>query len=269
MQYFNFIFRTKKYDLVFDCEPYLNLSAVLGFLKGKYKVGFSNQWRSRLYNKAVKFDKKQHMVQNYLDMLRALGFKYNTNELERLDVKKETRNKIKKYLKKNKLSGLVIGITPGVAESAKSRAWFSNRFAKLADKLILELKAKIIFIDSKKNKKVVHKIVSLMDEKAVNASGLFNLEETFYLIEKCKVFISNDTGPMHIAAAQGCRTIGLFGPNTPVLWGPYGKKNKAIYKTKLRPSIQNDKGIFPDKNRKEYMGSIDVDDVFKEVKKLV
>jgi heptosyltransferase-2 len=74
---------------------------------------------------------------------------------------------------------------------------------------------------------------------------------------------------MHIAAAQGCRTIGLFGPNTPVLWGPYGKNNTSIYKTKLPPSIQNDKGIFPDENREEFMGPIKVTEVYKAVKKLL
>jgi heptosyltransferase II len=100
----------------------------------------------------------------------------------------------------------------------------------------------------------------------LNSVGVFTLKETFYLISKCTVFVSNDTGPMHIAAAQGIRTIGLFGPNTPVLWAPYGKGNIAIYKTKLEPAIQNDKGIFKKGGREEYMGPVTVDDVFDAVK---
>ena len=259
----------RKYDVVFDCEPYLNLSAILGFILGKQRIGFSNQWRSKLYNKAVKFDKKQHMVQNYLDMVRILGVKYNTDKLESLNVNKKSKKIVNNYMKNEVKKKMLIGITPGVAESAKSRMWYENRFAKLSDRLIEELKAEVVFIDGPNNKKIVNNIISMMKNKPINSVGKFKLTETFYLISRCNIFISNDTGPMHIAAAQGCKTIGLFGPNTPVLWGPYGKDNIGMYKTKLAPSIQNDKGIFPDTNRKEYMDSITVNDVFNAVKKLM
>ena len=52
----------------------------------------------------------------------------------------------------------------------------------------------------------------------------------FYLISQYDLMISNDTGPMHIAAAQGVPTIGLFGPNTPERFGPFPpEKNTALY----------------------------------------
>ena len=266
-QFIKLLFSFRKYDFVFDCEPYLNLSAIFAFVLGKERIGFSNQWRSILYNKSVEFNKKQHMIQNYLDMIRVLGVKYEVEKLEQLKVDNNSKKKVDKYLK-NKVK-LLVGITPGVAESAKSRMWYENRFAKLSDKLIDELNVEVFFIDGPSNKNVTKKIISMMKNKPVNVVGKFDLTETFYLISKCDIFISNDTGPMHIAAAQRCKTIGLFGPNTPVLWGPYGKDNVAIYKTKLTPSIQNDKGVFPDTNRKEYMGPITVNDVFDAVKKFI
>ena len=264
------ISKLRHYDIVFDCEPYLNSSAIMAFFLGKKRVGFSNQYRSKLYNVTVKFNKKQHMVQNYLDMIRALSVKFNTQSLEKLTVNKKARIKVEKYLEENsvKKSDLLIGITPGVAESASSRMWYEERFADLADLLINKMKAKIIFVDSPRNVRVVNKIIDHMKNTPLNTIGRFNLTEVFYLIEKCKIFISNDTGPMHIAAAQGCRTVGLFGPNTPGLWGPYGSNNVSIYKTTLKPAIQNDKGIFPDENREAYMGPITVKDVYKEVKAL-
>jgi len=258
------------YDIVFDCEPYLNLSALIAFFAGKERIGFKNQFRSRLYNKTVLFNKKQHMVKNYLQMLRCIGIKYETKKLEKLQINKKYQKRIDTFLMRHKVkkTDLLIGITPGVAQSAKSRMWFEDRFAQLADKLI-EDKAKIVFIDSAENKRIVAKIMKMMNNKAIDASGIFNLYEVFYLISRCKIFISNDTGPMHIAAAQGCKTIGLFGPNTPTLWAPYGKDNISIRKTKLPPSIQNDKGIFPDKNREGFMAPINVEDVYNAVKKII
>ncbi len=259
----------RSYDVVFDCEPYLNISAILSFLLGKIRVGFANQFRSKLYTKTVEFRKNQHMVQNYLDMLRVLNKNFDTCKLEKLSIPVENQKRIDEFLSKTRKSKPIIGITPGISESSKNRMWFENRFAELADKLIEEFNFNILFIDSKKNREIVNNIISQMKQKPINTVGMFNLKETFYLISKCNVYISNDTGPMHIAAAQGVKTIGLFGPNTPVLWGPYGEKNISIYKTKLEPAIQNDKGIFKNGNQDEYMGPISVDCVFDAVNNLL
>jgi len=237
------------------------------FFLGKERIGFANQYRSHLYTKTTVFRKDQHMVQNYLDMLRVLGKQYNAKSLEKLDVSPNDKVKVDEFFARNFHDKPVIGLTPGVAESSKNRMWFEDRFAELADRLIDVSGCDVIIIDHKDNKEIVEKIISLMKREAINAMGIFSLKETFYLISKCNIFISNDTGPMHIAAAQGCRTIGLFGPNTPVLWAPYGEGNISIYKTVLQPAIQNDKGIFKDGDRNGYMGPITVDDVFEAVEK--
>jgi heptosyltransferase-2 len=260
------VWMPRHYDVVFDCEPYLNLSAILAFTLGKERIGFSNQFRSRLYTKISAFSKEQHMVQNYLDMLRTLGKQYNTMELEKLSISFMEKTKVDDFISRELRGKTIVGISPGIAESSKNRMWFEDRFAGLADRIIDLLKCEVVFIDSAGNQETVNKIISLMKQKPVNVLGMFTLKETFYLISKCTVFIGNDTGTMHIAAAQGCRTIGLFGPNTPVLWGPYGKGNIAIYNTKLKPAIQNDKGIFREGNREGYMGCISVEDVYSAVK---
>jgi len=96
---------------------------------------------------------------------------------------------------------------------------------------------------------------------------------------KCKLFVGNDSGPMHVAAAQGIKTLGLFGPNLPVRFGPYGKGNIGLYKgynCEFSPCINVHKGQVPDclytRNSNDYqkcMKNISVDDVLKEVEKLV
>jgi len=262
----NLIRRFRGYDLVFDCEPYFNLSAILAFLLGKERIGFSGQFRSLLYSKKITFRKDQHMVQNYLDMIRILGKKYDTTVLEKLSVGIKDKSKVDAFVAENFHNKTIVGITPGVAETSQNRMWYEERFAELSDRIIALLNCSVILIDGPDNKDIVNRIMSLMKQRAVNSQGLFTLKENFYLISKCSVFISNDTGPMHVAAAQGCRTIGLFGPNTPVLWGPYGKGNTAIYLTNLKPAIENDKGIFREGNREGYMGCITVEDVFEAVK---
>jgi heptosyltransferase-2 len=261
--------KSNKYDIVFDCELYLNISAIMSFFAGKHRIGFGNQYRSKLYTQTIKFRKDQHMVQNYLDMLRSLGKDYDTNKLEELSGYEAELQNVKKYIEDNFANENIIGICPGISESSKNRMWFEERFAKLADLIISELNCRVLFVDSVKNRKVTEQIMLQMKCEAINTIGEFNLKETFHLISQCRVFISNDTGPMHIAAAQGCNTVGLFGPNTPTLWAPYGDSNVAIYKTKLEPCIQNDKGVFKNINRMGYMGTIEVDDVFVKVKEII
>jgi heptosyltransferase II len=255
----------RSYDVVIDGEPYLNISAVLAFFLGKERIGFSRQGRSKLYTQTVGFRKDQHMVQNYLDMLNVTGVDFKVDHLEKISSGDSVALTVNRFLGSQKTRRFLVGITPGVAETAKNRMWFEERFSEVADRIIRELDAEVVFIDSRENEKIVEQIVGGMKEVPINSSGLFSLKEVFYLIGQCDVYISNDTGPMHIAAAQGCKTIGLFGPNIPVLWGPYGKDNISIYKTALPPAIENDKGTFREGNREGYMGPIAVDDVFDAV----
>jgi len=105
----------------------------------------------------------------------------------------------------------------------------------------------------------VNKLVSVVDVP---------LMQKFEMFKRCKLVISCDTGTTHMAAAQGTKTIGLYGPNTPVLWKPYGKDNVGIYhKLSCSPCIINTKGFVPDclrtDNRYECMKLITVPEVLK------
>ncbi len=244
------LFRT--FDVVIDTEPYLRLSALLSFYLGERRIGFSHGIRSLLYTDKIKFNDKQHAVLTFLDLSKVVGAWYKPDKLIKLWVSERDKKIVKNYLKKIgiKKTDFLIGICPGAAESARQRMWSAERFAELADKLIEESKAKIIFIE--KNKNLIRKIQSLMKYKSFDSDGL-NIKQITYLIENCKLFISNDTGPMHIAAAQGVRTIGLFGPNTPIRYGPYGKENRALYhKIGCSPCINPHKGAFPKCFNKEF-----------------
>ncbi len=264
----------RKYDLCIDTEPYLNVSALISWWCAPYRIGFSHGVRSLLYKKRVKFSKKQHMVQNYLDMIRSVGMKYNTDKLIKLETTKNEKDAVEKFLKKNKIlsKDFIVGITPGVAESVKTRMWPLERMAELADKIASKYKAKIILIDGPANKAEVEKIANMMKHRPIIAMGDVSIREVFNLIERCKIYICNDTGPMHIAAAQGVKTIGLFGPNIPTLWGPYGAKNISIYHPPwCSPCIDNAKGKMPKCFNKVYqqcMKDISVAEVLKAVEKL-
>lgn len=269
-RYFKLFFSFKKYDLVFDTEPYLNISALLSVWLGKTTIGFSGQNRSILYDYKIPYRKDNHMVENYLNMVRILGVKAEYNKLLPIECSEKDKKIVKKFLSEKKIK--LAGICTGTAESAsKTRLWQDEKWAELADSLSKK-GFQVVFVGAKSEENKINKIISLMKTNAVNTAGKFTILQTAELIKHFKLFVSIDTGPMHIAAAQGVKTIGLFGPNTPALWAPFGKKNISVYKNlPCSPCIINNKGYMPDCLRKKEkyacMKLISVEDVKKSIKR--
>jgi heptosyltransferase-2 len=164
----------------------------------------------------------------------------------------------------------IIGMTVTSAGTATWRRWSQENFAKLADKLIEKHNAVILIPDTKNQREYIEKIIEQMNykESVYNLAGSFSLKQLFRVIEKCKLYISNDTGPMHISAAQGTDTIGLFGPNTPVRYAPYGNNNISLYKSKEAPVINPHLGSFKLPSQ-DWMEKITVNEVFRNAKKLI
>ncbi|MBS3103321.1 glycosyltransferase family 9 protein, partial [Candidatus Woesearchaeota archaeon] len=177
------------------------------------------------------------------DLLKPLGIKKGVKNLVKLDYCTEDRKKVESLLKSYNIEkkDFLIGFGVGAAESAKSRMWPKERFAELADWLIERHNAKIILIGNNDEKKLVNEIMNLIKNKknSFDFAGKINVREMFYLISLCRLFIGNDSGPMHVAAAQGVKTIGLFGCNLPVRFEPFGKGNYAIYKKSTQDACIN------------------------------
>ncbi|MBI4143477.1 glycosyltransferase family 9 protein [Candidatus Woesearchaeota archaeon] len=270
----------KKYDLVIDMEEYLNISAIVSFFVGRRVVGYSHNSRAKLYTDKVRYNDKQHAVQTFLDLARALGISCNGGRLPKLSFSKNDKNMVDKFLKSNgiKKGDFVVGIAPGAAESAKARMWPLDRYAELCDEIIERKNARIFFVGAYNEIELIGNIQKNMENESINAAGKVSLTQLFCLVGRCDLFIGNDAGPMHIAAAQGVKTLGLFGPNLPARFGPYGKNNIGLYKgynCEFSPCINVHKGQIPDclypKNSNDYqkcMKNISVDDVLKEVEKL-
>ena len=267
----------RKYDLIIDMEEYLNISAIISFYVGRERIGYSHGIRSKLYTETVDYNDRQHVVYTFLDLLKPLNIKSNVDKLPKLNYSSNDKKNINNLLRKYNVAkkDFLIGFGVGAAESAKSRMWPKERFAELADYLIKKYNAKIILIGNKEEKKLLDELQDLIINKnnSFNIAGLINTREMFYLISLCSLFIGNDSGPMHVSAAQGIKTIGLFGCNLPVRFRPFGKNNYYIYKKKTQDACINvhKREIGECKHGMENacVKKIQVNDVLKEVKKLI
>lgn len=118
---------------------------------------------------------------------------------------------------------LVIGLNPGAGYRA--RCWGWERFASLGDRLNKTYNARIIIFGGKREEAMVSDMVKKMRSSPINLAGKTSLEELSGYLKLCDHLITNDTGPMHIAAAMGTKVIGICGPT---LVGPLGEGHLLI-----------------------------------------
>lgn len=274
-----FILRNwRKYDVVIDMEEYLNISALVSFFVGKYSVGYSHGIRSSLYSAKVKYNDQQHASSTFFDLVKALGIKGSVEKLERLNFTKSDQRVVDLALSNSSVkdNDFIVGIAAGAAESSKSRMWPKERFAGLIDEICTKHgNAKFVLIGAGYEKSLNDSIIRLVKNrnKVFNFAGKFTLKQTFCMISKCSVFIGNDSGPMHIAAAMDVKTIGLFGPNLPVRFAPLNRKSVSLYKKfECSPCINVHKGRVPEcvyrkdnENYQKCMKEIKVKEVLKYV----
>ncbi|MEK6960922.1 MAG: glycosyltransferase family 9 protein [Nanoarchaeota archaeon] len=266
----------RHYDIVIDCEPYLRLSALLSFWLGGIRIGWDGFARSKLYNFPVKFDRTKHMVQNYISLGEPLGAVYRYKTLVKPVVLQSDKDHAMMALESRgiRAKDTVVGACPSVAESSKSRQWMPERFAEALDKIAHQHKAKIIFFGGRGDIEAINAVKDLMKEETAVLAGQLTLPQTFAALDRCNLVISVDTGPMHAAAAMGTPTLGLFGPNIPTLWAPYGPDNASLYHSiDCSPCIINEKGVMPQCKCKDElhkcMKMITVEEVVKAANKVL
>ncbi len=231
------------FDLAIDTEPYLRVSGLLARFLGKHNIGFDHGVRGRLYSEKVRYDASQHCAEIFCDLLKPLGIDYKPKKLCKLKVSAKVPN----------FGERVVGMHVSTAESAQYRAWPQPNFAKLIDMIHEDdSNAVVVLTGAPGEHKINESVIKLCKDRSrvKNLAGVLSFAEFIALFDHLDLYISNDTGPMHLAAAQGCKTIGLFGPNLPRRFGPFpvdGEQNIGIYhgdKLRCSPCIKVHEGSF-------------------------
>jgi heptosyltransferase-2 len=105
---------------------------------------------------------------------------------------------------------VIIGINPGATYGSAKR-WYPDRFAAVADELAGRWGAKIVITGSRDEAAIAEEIAVLLKNPHVNLAGKTTVRELMAVIKRCSIFITNDSGPMHIAAAFGVPVVAVFG----------------------------------------------------------
>jgi heptosyltransferase-1 len=216
--------RQEPFDLVIDLQGLLKSAFWVALTRAERKVGYD---RTRefsylaLTERLAPFDPEAHAVWRYLNVARHLGapaapplFRLGLNLPEDL-----------RPLLPETGQPLAV-LHPGARWPTK--LWPGAHWARLAEWLAREKGFQVILTGSPGDRKLVEEIVAQAEVPLLNLAGRTSLAELASLLQKARIAVTTDTGPMHLACALGTPVAALFGPTAPWRTGPFGEGHEVV-----------------------------------------
>jgi lipopolysaccharide heptosyltransferase I len=261
--------RKEKFDFVLDFHGIIK-SGMISFLSGSPKrIGYdrksSKEGNFLLSNIKVKLPKeKVSRYQRNFALLKGLGLQVKDFDA-RLHIPQRDKEHVESFFigLNPPLRRPSIAIHAGTNPKAVFKRWMPGHYAQLADRLIRELDATVIFTWGPGELESVETIRKEMREQSVLAPETESLTQLGELFKHCDLYLGGDTGPMHIASLMGTPVLVIYGPTDPVFHEPLGRHKK----------VRKDVGCNPCRNRSckdlKCLKLITVDDVFKATKEIL
>lgn len=212
--------RKEKYDLVIDFQGLLRSGMIAFLAKGAVKAGFAEPREGGaacFYNKKFNVNMTQHAVPRYVELVNLLCSA--SHKVPRCDVP----------LTGGDFASLPV---PFVVLVPGAR-WESKKFpAEIFGRTLLEIRKHIpncgaVIAGAASDRALAQEIMEILPD-AVDMTGKTSLAELAELMGAAEAVLTNDSGPMHVAAAVNCRVYALFGPTSPGLTGPWGSGHRII-----------------------------------------
>lgn len=246
-----------------------SFSSAWWFWRGnvKNRLGYATHCRSMLLDHPIPFPPQrntQHLVITYKMLLNPLGIPVSqtspTLYLTPME-QQEAKERLASFGVTS--SDLIIGINPGAAYGS-AKCWLPERFKQLSQRLLENPKIKIIYFGDKAGAPLVQDICVGLPEQVINLAGKTSMRQLMALIQCCRLFLTNDSGPMHVASALKVPLIALFGSTSDTTTGPYNGGRVLHKHVPCSPCYRRECPI-----DFRCMTRIGVDEVFQEVQDLL
>lgn len=260
--------KSKKFDIVFLLHRSFSRALICRLAGIPQRIGYRTPKRAFILTKKIIPPRKDelHRIDYYLNIIEKAGLKVSDRYLE-FFISGQDLDFADRFLSNNLISkdDFLAVINPGANWLPKR--WPREYWSQLADRLICEFKAKIVITGAHNDLSLVSDIKEKMKEKPLIACGIFNIKQLGALVKRADLFITADTGPLHIANASGAkRIIAIFGPTSKRITGPHPSKNAVVLQKDVRCKIPCYQARCKD-NR--CMKAITPADVIEQVKSLL
>ena len=226
--------------LQFDCSILLQnafeAAALVWLARIPSRIGYARDGRGIFLSQSVRVPKPgeipRHQRFYYLELLKRAGLidGYQTNGHIRLSHAPDAAREGRYRFAAASVFEPVVGVAPGAAYGGAKR-WLPERFAEAAVHVAEERRATVAVFGSREEFPIceaVREQVERAGKRCLNFAGVTSLAEFIELAAACEVFLTNDSGPMHIASALGVPTVAIFGATDHIATGPTGDNSSVV-----------------------------------------
>lgn len=207
------ILRKKSFNTTLILPNSFDSACLIFLAKIPQRIGYAGNLRSLLLTRKIPKTKEileKHQVEYYVNLLKNLDSAISSYAPPQLSISQDMESQVQeKFLKENSKS--LVGINPGAVYGPAKR-WPKDKYITLCQKLIENFDYQIILFGSKEEQKLNNEIEKSLRQNIINTTGQTSLIEAAAIIKQCKVFVTNDSGLMHVAAAVGTPIAAIFGP---------------------------------------------------------
>jgi heptosyltransferase II len=223
--------KNRQFDLAVLLQNAFEAAFIIWCARIPRRIGYARDARAFLLTDACPIDpavRRMHQVYYYLDMLSVLGLPLQ-NRRENHDlipsiaigVRDSDRQAARDMLQTKGIAekDIIVGINPG-AFYGKAKRWFTDRYAEVADALASQYGARTVLFGSQSDRAITEEVAAHMKHPSVILAGQTTLGQLMGLLKECSLLITNDSGPMHLAAALDVPQLALFGSTSEIATGP-------------------------------------------------
>ena len=193
------------------------------------RVGFDRSAGRYLFTDVIRYRSDLHEIERNLSLLNAFGEEVKGRILPSLYPGESDKASIEKLIEQHGLnrSRELVAIAPGTIWNTKR--WLKERFAEVARRLSVE-GLSVVLVGSQSDRELCEDISALAhSDRIVNTAGTLNLLQSVELIRRCRIIISNDSAPMHMAVAVRTPVVAIFGATVPSFgFAPYGDNDVVV-----------------------------------------
>jgi lipopolysaccharide heptosyltransferase I len=224
--------RSARFDVAIDLQGLMKSGLLMAYTGAPLRIGFSaDHCRERLNclftNRRVRPPARAvHVVDQYLSLLVPLGVEPGPVEFH-VPIPALAERRMDEFLGEQgvKRHDLLVAINPGAGRDNKR--WPVAHFRRLADRLAQEPDVRVLLLWGPDEIHMARQIRDGLHPRAILAPPT-DLHELAALLRRSALMVANDTGPLHLAAALGTATVGLFGPTRAERNGPYGPRGRGL-----------------------------------------
>ncbi|MGH7231595.1 MAG: glycosyltransferase family 9 protein [Nitrospiraceae bacterium] len=222
--------RAARFDLVVDLQGLFRSGAMAWMTGCPNRIGFANgrEGSPFFYSSRVALPiAEMHAVDRYLLVARALGAKASAPEF-RLCPSAKDREEVARLLARHGVRAGASWIAVNVSARWPTKRWPAEFFAAAGDQLQQEGVGPLVLVGGSNERRESNAVITRMSTAPIDLTGETTPGLLPALFASATVLLTNDSGPMHIAAAVGTPVVALFGPTSPVRTGPYGAEHRVL-----------------------------------------